>query len=459
MNRISPKGKRGRHLHTLRRPAWALLASLLLFHESAEAGEFFVKDGDRVVFLGDSITEQGKPGETERGGLYTVYVEAYVLSRFPAWTVSFRNVGIGGDSAMLTQRQAGPIDREALKNGDDAFLQKKVEEYVALGLSRDVLPLKPTLVTVAFGMNDFGYHSFEERGFNRFIHAENELVKVLHANGSRVALFTTQALERQWNVPDSAEEMKNAALRKYADGLKTLAAQQGVAFVDRFDRYFALIQRVRAANPQGNLGGSTDPVHPGPSGHAIMAWCILKDLGATPDVSFAEIDASRQSVARSDKCKITNVTMAQDGSLTFRRADEALPMPIDPRAESALPLAPITEDLNRYLLKVTGLEAPRYEVYIDGELSETVAAAVLQEGWNLANAKGPITAQAQRLLALILKKNAEFFHRWREVQLDPARQAELARCDQRLADLEAELKEARQPSAHTFTLKPQVAQK
>lgn len=431
-----------------------LLFTCLLNFGIVSAGEFFIHDGDRVVFLGDSITEQGKPGETDRGGLYTTYIEAYVLSRHPKWDVSFRNVGIGGDSAMLTQRQAGPIDREALKNGDDAFLHRKIEEYVARGLSRDVLPLKPTLVTVAFGMNDFGYHSFEERGFRRYIHAENELVKVLRTNGSRVALFTTQPLERQWNVPDSTEELKNTALRKYADGLKSMAAQQGIPFVDRFDRYMDLIRKMRTANPQGNVGGSTDPVHPGPAGHAILAWLILKDLGATPEVSSAEIDANRPAVILAEKCRITDLKRTEDGTLTFRREDEALPMPMDLRADSAWKLAPIVEDLNRYRLKAAGLKAARYAVYIDGELSSTVDARSLKEGWNLATEKGPISTQAQRLLELVWKKNAAFFHRWREVQLDPARQAELPRCDQNLVELEKELTEARQPKAHTFTLKP-----
>ena len=59
------------------------------------AGDFFLHDGDRVVFLGDSITEQR---------LYTTYIEAYALTRHPQWHLSFRNVGWGGDTAWLRQR-------------------------------------------------------------------------------------------------------------------------------------------------------------------------------------------------------------------------------------------------------------------------------------------------------------------------------------------------------------------
>ena len=73
---------------------FTLLAPALLA-TSAVAGDFLIKDGDRVVFLGDSITEQR---------LYTTYIEAYTLTRYPDWKLWFRNVGWGGDTSWLRQR-------------------------------------------------------------------------------------------------------------------------------------------------------------------------------------------------------------------------------------------------------------------------------------------------------------------------------------------------------------------
>ena len=52
---------------------FTLLASLVL-SARVFAADFFIHDGDRVVFLGDSITEQR---------LYTTYIEAYALTRHP----------------------------------------------------------------------------------------------------------------------------------------------------------------------------------------------------------------------------------------------------------------------------------------------------------------------------------------------------------------------------------------
>ena len=72
-----------------------LMAAPLLPATATAADKFFVHNGDRVVFLGDSITEQR---------LYTTYLEAYTLSRYPKWKLTFRNVGWGGDTSWLRQR-------------------------------------------------------------------------------------------------------------------------------------------------------------------------------------------------------------------------------------------------------------------------------------------------------------------------------------------------------------------
>ena len=170
----------------------------------------------------------------------------------------------------------------------------------------------------------------------------------------------------------------------------------------------------------------------------------------------------------SDHCAISNVKVA-DGGLSFDRLDEALPMPIDARAEAALKLAPVLDDLSRYQLRVTGLAAGNYEVKIDGEPAARVSGGKLAEGLNLSNLPGPITAQGKRILDLVFHKNDIFFHRWRDVQLyslpawadNPGsaegRKAELAKLDGQIAELEGQIDDARKPVVHHFEIKP-VAQ-
>ncbi|MGC2301016.1 MAG: hypothetical protein WA476_19580, partial [Acidobacteriaceae bacterium] len=63
------------------------------------ASDFALHDGDRIVFYGDSITDQR---------LYSTFIEEYVLTRFPTWKVQWTQSGVGGDK--VSGGAAGPID-------------------------------------------------------------------------------------------------------------------------------------------------------------------------------------------------------------------------------------------------------------------------------------------------------------------------------------------------------------
>jgi len=66
----------------------AVLLCLLCSSHLAAQGDFYLKDGDTVVFYGDSITDQR---------LYTTFTEAYVLTRFPKLNIRFIHSGWSGD--------------------------------------------------------------------------------------------------------------------------------------------------------------------------------------------------------------------------------------------------------------------------------------------------------------------------------------------------------------------------
>ena len=103
----------------------SLCAAVLIAMPSPaqQPAPFYLHSGDRVVFYGDSITDQK---------MYTTLTETYVVTRYPSLQVSFINSGWGGDR---------------VSGGGD----------IATRLSRDVIPYKPTVVTIMLGMNDGGY--------------------------------------------------------------------------------------------------------------------------------------------------------------------------------------------------------------------------------------------------------------------------------------------------------------
>jgi lysophospholipase L1-like esterase len=418
-----------------------LLAAGAARCETASA-EFFFHDKDSVVFLGDSITEQK---------LYTTYVEAYTLTRFPGRSFTFRNVGWGGDTAWLRQR-AHP-DEKALFAATGSALDEMVTKAVGAGLARDVLPLKPTAVTVDFSMNDHAYQAFREDIFRAHVRSQKEIADVLKKNGARVALMTTQPIEDK--RPDPDQDVRNQSLRKFSDGIRDVAAKEGAAFVDQFDPYMAIMLKARSAKPDAHIGGG-DAVHPGPAGHTLMAWAILKQLQAPALVSCAGFDVSRwlrSKVVCEKNCAVSGVKV-KDGALSFDRLDAALPMPIDGRAAAALQLAPVTDDLNRYMLKASGLKASRYDLCIDGAKAATLTREELDKGFNLATVATPAAQQSAQVLELVFKKNNVFFERWRKVQLANGPAERLAELDKQIADLEAQIEAARKPKTHHFELKP-----
>jgi hypothetical protein len=150
------------------------------------------------------------------------------------------------------------------------------------------------------------------------------------------------------------------------------------------------------------------------------------------------------------------------------RADNALPWPIPADAALALRIPGYTpvEDLSRYELKVTNLTAPRYDLTIDDQKVGTWTREQLANGINLSQQAGPITAQAQQVFQKVIQKNNLYFTRWRQVQIyqapawlqtveiETARNVELARLDAQIAALENEINALRKPLPRVWQLSP-----
>lgn len=351
---------------------WCVVLIAVCGAESARAADFFFKDGDVVVMIGDSITEQH---------LYSNYIEMWTVTRFPNWKLTFRNVGIGGDRSV---------------GGNGRF-------------ARDVLLHKPTAMTVDFGMNDGGYRAFEEGTFKPYMDGLQGMANQAKAANIRVAWATPQPLDTAEQGP-TALTGYNQTLEKFSDGVKVIADKNGGLFVDQFHPYLAALDRARGKGPKYDRITGGDAVHPGPPGQALMAASILKGLSFPSLVSSAEIDAAGGKVFVTKNCTVENVAK-KEGGLSFSRLDGALPFfPMD--ALSILPHAPILEELNDYRLKVTGLAAGRYEVRVGGTKIAELTAEQLAAGANLttgALTDGPIAEQAKAVKAAVEAKN-RFHH-------------------------------------------------
>lgn len=425
----------------MKRRVASIVAMALVSFVRAEESAFSLRGGERVVFLGDSITEQK---------LYTTYIEAYTVTRFPKETFNFWNSGWGGDTAWLRMRSFP--DEKALFAAEGDAQQKLIEAAVDGPLKRDVISFKPTVVLINFGMNDHHYEAFREDIFKAYIRSQAHLVKSLSTNNALVVLLTPQPLEPRTGDPSS--DVRNKALGQFVAGLKDVAAKEGAAFVNQFDPYMAIMRRAHTLDAGVCIGGG-DEIHPGPAGHKLMAAIILKQLNAQALVSSVELDVSGgqgPKLVNATKCVVSKI--GDDTSvLSFDRADECLPMPIDTKASEALKLMPVLDELNRYELKVTGLAAERYDILIDGECVTSATREELAKGWNLALTAGPITRQAQEVLALILKKNLAVQTLW-EANIRPWMKKERPALQQKVVEAEALITATCQTKPHRFELKP-----
>jgi lysophospholipase L1-like esterase len=335
---------------------------------SASAADFFFNDGDVVVMIGDSITEQH---------LYSNFVEMWTVTRFPNWKLTFRNVGIGGDRSV---------------GGNARF-------------ARDVLLYKPTAMTVDFGMNDGAYRAFGDDTFKPYMDGLQGMANQAKAASIRTAWVTPQPLDTG-DQGQTALTGYNQTLEKFSAGVKDIADKNGGLFVDQFHPYLAALDRARGQNAKYDRITGGDAVHPGPPGQALMAASILKGLNFPSLVSSAEIDFSGSKVVSTKNCAV-KILASQEGGVSFSRADGALPFfPAD--AAGILPWAPILEDLNDYRLKVTGLPAGKYAVRVGGKNVAELTAEQLAAGANLAAAvlsAGPIAEQANAVRAAVENKN------------------------------------------------------
>jgi lysophospholipase L1-like esterase len=332
-------------------------------HAVDPADPFALRDGDRVVFYGDSITQDGG---------YARFVEEYVRTRYPRWDVRFYNAGVGGDT--VRGGWAGPAD---------------------VRLDRDVVALKPTVVTIMLGMNDGGYKPFDPTTLAAFGDGYRAILAKLRRAlpGVRLTLVRTSPFDDVSRPPQFAPGYDDA-LRRLGCYVSSLADKETV--VDFREPVNAGIAAVLKENADLARQLLPDRVHPGASGHTVMGAALLRAWNAPSLVTRVEIDGAAKSVAAAENTEVTGL-VATAGGLSWTQLDRALPLPVsfeDASTDLAQKAGADLDGLDQEVLVVNGLAAGRYELKIDGQATGTFVAADLAKGVNLARYNTPMRGQA-----------------------------------------------------------------
>lgn len=252
------------------------------------AAELLVKSGDKLAFLGDSITQQG-------AALPSGYVRL-VISGLEANGIKVEPVfaGIGGH-----------------KSND---MLARVE--------KDVLSQKPNVMTLSCGVNDV-WHG--DRGIPLDKYKENitALVDKVESAGVKPVILTSTMINEDQPNPN------NQKLAGYNEFLRTFAAERKLPLADLNSQMQEAIKIAKAKNaPKPNKSNylTSDGVHMAPQGDQMMAVGVLRTLGLD-DAQLATAKATWLDIPAAIKLQWPKlVSIKEYNKLSEAAAKENLPI-------------------------------------------------------------------------------------------------------------------------------------
>jgi len=262
-------------LKTMRRTTRAMLVALAMVGLLATAGrapagaqEIAVKSGEKIAFLGDSITQQG-------AGSPSGYVRL-----------------------VISGLEANGVKAEAIPAGVSGH---KSNDMLAR-LDRDVLQKKPNWMTLSCGVNDV-WHG--ERGVPLDQYKTNitSIVDKAQAAGIKVMILTSTM------IGEDQPNANNQKLVAYNDFLRALAVEKKCLLADlNADMQAAL----KAAPPHKGNWLTGDGVHMNPLGNQMMAAGVLKAFG----LSDAQMQKAREAWAAIPQGVGGSITLGQYNRLS-----------------------------------------------------------------------------------------------------------------------------------------------
>lgn len=209
--------------------------------------ELRIKQGDTVLFQGDSITDAGRNREAgaDLGRGYALMTAALFSAAYPELQVKFLNRGIGGNRA-----------------------KDLVERWDA-----DCIELRPDWVSIYIGINDTWrrYDRGDETSAAQF---EKEYRQLLTRTKEELGAGIVMVEPFVLPVPEDRKKWRED-LDPKIDVVRHLAREFGAMLVP-LDGLFA-----QASTTAAPSYWAPDGVHPSPAGHALIAKAWLKTVGAS----------------------------------------------------------------------------------------------------------------------------------------------------------------------------------
>lgn len=392
-------------------------------------GPLLLRQGDRLAIVGDSITEQK---------IYSRIIETYLTVCVPQFAIQTRQYGWSGERA-------------------EGFLRR---------MDRDCLRFKPTIATLAYGMNDTRYRPFDVLNGKWYHDHYSEVVAKLKDSGARVVVGSPGCAGKiaSWVKSRSGTlDEHNLHLCALRDIALQVAEEQNVAFADIFWPMYQ--QQILAARKYGTAEkpyeiAGRDGIHPGGAGHLLMAYAFLRAMGLNGEIATIKFDYRADTATTSEGHKIEG---CEKGiiRLTSQRYPFCADGPIDQddSIRSGMSLVPFDRDLNRFMLHVSGFDASRAKITW-GLHSAVVSGEQLAKGINLAMLfpRNPFNTAFNAVDSAVAAKQAfetqqikKVFH-GKEGKQDMV--AAVARTEKERATLVAKIAAAKSSVTHQLSIQP-----
>ncbi|MCE9547559.1 MAG: SGNH/GDSL hydrolase family protein [Planctomycetia bacterium] len=442
--------------------------------------DFFLRDGQTVVFLGDDLTHAGQ---------YIEYLDAYLFTRFPDAHFHLLNRGVPGET----------VSTSAVSNSVDVGANPADQgpPHLAARFERTIGALNPQVIVACYGMSDGRFRSPDANLVQKYQAGVRRLIdRVRKETDARLVLLTpppydnrsrrgqprpageptllhpdddfdlTLTMFSDWllSAPlrNSLRRLAPAAAKPDGDddGADAAPAAAGDLVIDLHTPLKDHLTALRKSDAAARL--SADGTHVEATGQGLIAQEILAAWNAPTRVAAVKIDAAKltavkleaQATAPVASPDVTRI-MPFDPSLggvkfTWRTK---LPMPLDPTWDKrSVALSRVNDLLNDFTLRVVGLPPGRYDLIADGRRVGAATDEQLLEGIDMTRlTEFPPVRDSTLLLPLVVRRQLLLRQLWIKNDPHPALAAErellknVAVTPQQIDELEKQIRQLCQP--------------
>lgn len=205
-----------------------------------------IRDGDLILFQGDSITDCGRCSSADGlGGGYVAMVRALITARQPQLMVRIANRGVGGDRTTELLARWRP----------------------------DCVAIRPQVLSISIGVNDVWRLRGQWNG-QTFLSAADFRTNYEQLVGQALgAGVRTLALLSPTTIAEENDSELSRLLDERSAIIRELATRFGAIYVPAREAF------VRALTERPDVRWTADGCHPTAAGHALIAGTWLQALG------------------------------------------------------------------------------------------------------------------------------------------------------------------------------------